>query len=258
MEKKTNVFIATPPEFAKLAIKTGVPVAHLSYKIGRGVHLYRANIPLSIRGGLMVVDTDGFSGGGPISALVSEIISECKRFSFTGIVIDSNGKSSPLLRSLIAHLASYTKRNDLKLFVPEILGDVDASTIVIISSAISGGTLTQLIEEFGNRYGRHRLALEIEKICMDFILPSKNGGGMRLPQSVFDDLIETHHAKSFFSQELCTYYFFYKNKNQAHFVLYDNSASIRHKLFIAEETGIGYTFLLYPQIADQIGEIIKK
>jgi hypothetical protein len=39
------------PEFCAAAVKTKLPVAHMIYKIGRGYHLYRAEIQGQIRGG---------------------------------------------------------------------------------------------------------------------------------------------------------------------------------------------------------------
>jgi hypothetical protein len=228
------------------------------YKIGRGYHLYRAEIQGQIRGGLMVVDTDGYTGGGPTSVLASEIMGQCRTFEFTGIVLDTLRENAPLLRSLAEHLASAAKRGGLHLYVPESLADIDDSVSVIITSAVSGGTLLQRLSDGAARYGKERLALEIERLRMDFLLPARSGCGTVLTAEELKELMEKHRARTFFSHELAANYFYYRAENNAHFVLFDNGASIRHKLSLAEKMGIETIFLYYPQVMDVLEEIIAK
>ena len=198
MEKNTKLYLAAPPEYCTGAVRTKLPVAHMIYKIGRGYHLYRAEIQGPISGGLMVVDTDGYTGGGPTSILASEIMGQCRAFKFTGIVLDTLRDHSPLLRSLAEHLASAAKRSGLRLFVPESLADIDDSVSVIITSAVSGGTLRQRLSDGAARYGKERLALEIERLRMDFLLPAKSGCGVVLTAEELKDLMEKTPRKDVF------------------------------------------------------------
>ena len=47
-------------------------MAHVAYRVGGGPHLFRASIPVSVRGGLMVIDNTGFDGRGNYTMGVTE------------------------------------------------------------------------------------------------------------------------------------------------------------------------------------------
>jgi spore germination protein YaaH len=67
--------------------------------------------------------------------------------------------------------------------------------------------------------------------------------------------MERYGPKPFFSKELCTYYFTYRHNDEAHFVMYDNAASISAKLSLGKKLGIEEAFLLYPEIEDVLPHI---
>ncbi|SHH93165.1 hypothetical protein SAMN02745823_01499 [Sporobacter termitidis DSM 10068] len=255
MENTTNLIVAAPREYIAAAARTGLPVAHIIYRIGRGYHLYRAQGTEFVRGGLMVVDTDGFTGGGPAAAFVAELLHECEKSGFTGIVLDTGGRSSAQLTSLTAHLASDAKARGLKVYVPEALASASEHVIALVPSALSGGTLSDHIGEALKKYDG-RVALEIERVRMDFSLPAVTGAGRELTAEELQALIEQQHAQSFLSKDLCAYYFTYHDKKGTRFVLYDNAASIRRKLTVASRLGIENAFIFYPQVEDIIDKII--
>ncbi len=61
----------------------------------------------------------------------------------------------------------------------------------------------------------------------------------------------------FFSNELCAHYFTYMNRqNGAHFVLFDDAASIRKKLYLARSLDISDALLPYPAVADILRDIL--
>jgi hypothetical protein len=124
---------------------------------------------------------------------------QCRTFEFTGIVLDTLRENAPLLRSLAEHLASAAKRGGLHLYVPESLADIDDSVSVIITSAVSGGTSLQRLSDGAACYGKERLALEIERLRMDFLLPARNGCGTVLTAEELKALMEKHRARTFFS-----------------------------------------------------------
>jgi predicted alpha/beta-fold hydrolase len=240
-----------------MAARTGLPVAHMMYRIGRGYHLFRAQGAEYYKGGLMVVDTDGFSGGGPTSALVLEIIDECRKRNFLGIVLDTGGRAAVPLPALTVHLASDAHQHGLKLYVPEALAAASDLTIVLVPTALSGGTLADHIGEALKKYGPGRVALEIERVRMDFSLPAMSGTGRELTAEEFQALQQHHHAQSFFSKDLCAYYFSYHDKTGVRFVLYDNAASIKRKLSVGAKLGITDAFIFYPHVADIIDKIVE-
>ncbi len=256
MDNITNIIIAAPPEYVEAASKNGCIVAHMIYRIGRGHHLFRAQGIHHISGGLMVLDTDGYIGGGPSGTLIMEILGECEKRNFRGIVLDTGGKSTTQLMLLTGHLASEASKKGLKLYVHDVLSAASALTVILLPTALSGGTLADHISDAVQKYGTGRVALEIERIRMDFTLPAKNGTGIELTAEELQALIEKHQAQSFLSKDLCAYYFTYHDKKGTHFVLYDNGTSIKRKLSVASKLGIEDAFIFYPHVSDIIDKII--
>lgn len=262
MENATNItsttlYVAAPPEHIAAAAKTGLPVAHMTYRIGRGYHLYRARGAEHCGGGLMVVDTGGFTGGGPASALVSEIIGECEKKGFAGIVLDTGGKAAAPTIALTACLAPEAGAHGLNVYVPEPLAGASALTVVLLPTALSGGTLAEHIGDAQKKYGTDRVALEIERVRMDFSLPAANGTGKELTAEEFQALLQKHRAQSFFSKDLYAYYFIYQDKKSMRVVLYDNAVSIRRKLSLGAKLGMREAFVFYPQVADLIENLAE-
>ncbi|MCL2402050.1 MAG: hypothetical protein FWC90_05340 [Oscillospiraceae bacterium] len=250
-----KIILATPPETAAAVTHSGI-AAHMSYRIGHGFRLYRSQRASDIRGGFMVLDTSGFTGGGPMASLIADIIGECGKRAFTGIVINAGSyPGSPSQISLSMALAKEALTHSLEYFVPEDLAETGDHTIVRISAAISGGTLTRRLVDAIKKYGTNRLAVEIERVMMDFSLPALSGTGRELSNNEFRALIDRHNPKSFFSPELMVNYFTYHDNHSTHFVLHDNAETLQRKLKSVSDMGSTYAFLFYPRIADIFGEI---
>ena len=250
-----KIILATPPETAAAVENSGV-VAHMSYRIGHGFRLYRSQRASDIHGGFMVLDTSGFTGGGPMASLITDIIRECDKRAFTGIVINAGGNpGSPAQITLSMTLAKAAITHSLAYFVPEALAETGDHTIVRISAALSGGTLSRRLADAVEKYGAKRLAVEIERVLMDFSLPTLSGVGRELSNDEFHKLVNCYNPKSFFSSELMVNYFTYHDERGTHFVLHDNANSLRHKLKSVSDSGIEYAFLFYPRITDIFDEI---
>ena len=256
MDETIKIILAAPPENIAAALETGCAVAYMVYRIGRGYHLYRAQGSEYLKNGMMVVDTDGYVGGGPSSALVTEILGECGKCGFDGIVLDTGGKTTAQVAALTSYLASAAAERGLTLFVPEALADASARAVVLLPTALSGGSLSDHISDALTKYGAGRVALEIERVRMDFSLPAVTGAGKELTAEELQSLVDQHRAQSFLSKELCAYYFTYRDKKGTRFVLYDNAASIRRKLSVASKLGIGNAFMFYPHVADILDKIL--
>ena len=198
MDIMTQLYLAAPPESIDAAVQTGCAVAYMIYRIGRGYHLYRAQGTDHIKNGIMFVDTDGYVGGGPQSALVSEIIGECDKKGFSGIVLDTAERSLPQFVSLAARLSSEAEDRGLKIYVPEALANSGGQTVVLLPTALSGGTLADHIGDALARFGPGRVALEIERVRMDFSLPAVTGTGKDLTEEELRALVERYHPSSFF------------------------------------------------------------
>ena len=168
MDNAAQIYLVAPPESVSAAAATGFKVAHMIYRIGRGYHLFRSERARVSSGGLLVVDTGGYTGGGPSSALIAEIIGECHRRGFDGIILDVGNAPARPLFPLAGELGSAAKKNGLRLYVPAKMADSSAEAIVLLPTALSGGTLQEHIVTALGKYGVGRVALEIERVRMDF------------------------------------------------------------------------------------------
>ncbi len=251
-----KLIIAAPAESIESAALTGQTVAHMIYRIGRGYRLFRAQGASVVRGGLMVVDTTKYTGGGPSSSLVTEIVTECRKSGFTGIVLDTGGASSRALMSLTGHLGAEAAEYGLSLYVPAKLADASEHAVALIPTALSGGTLREHLQDAIRRHGVGHVALEMERVRMDFALPARNGTGRELSAGELDALIGRVQPQSFLSKDLCAYYFNYRDKDGTHFVLYDTAASFKRKMSVAAQFNIADAFVYYPHVADIIDDIL--
>ena len=110
----------------------------------------------------MVVDGQGYDGTGPIGPFCQEVVSECSVRGFSGAVLDFDRRLPPL-EQLAGQLDRLFAQRGLQLYVPETFGHCVAHGRVILSSALSGGSLAQRLEEAAERFGRDRIALSLER-----------------------------------------------------------------------------------------------
>jgi hypothetical protein len=257
LENKTNIILAAPKESIEQAARTGLPVAHITYKIGRGYHLYRAQGAPRYAGGVMALDTSGYTGGGPLSELVDEIRAECEAAGFTGVVISPGERLGLGQAALAARLASIRGEAGLTVYVPQEMAEIVPGAVVLVQTALSGGSLARHLMEAAARYGAENVALEIARVRMDFTVPAKTGTGRELKREELEALLDTYRPKIHYSEDLCASYFIYRKGRQTHFVLFDNAATIRRKLAHAARAGIQTAFLFYPGVYDILDEIMR-
>ena len=215
--------------------------AHLAYRLGPGPHLFRADNTVP-RGGLMVVGDRGFDGLGPTGPLCQEILRECQARSFSGAILDFDARLPPL-EQIAGHLDEQFARRGWVLYVTERYGPRAPHARVMIPSALSGGSLQRRLEEALERFGENRVVLALEKRAEDFALPSPTGAGQPLSEKELEELRQRLSPSVFFSGELCARYFTYMSRESGgHFVLFDDSGTLRRKVEVARGLGI-HTFL---------------
>ena len=96
---RDTIIITTPPQTLRSVQGWDVTPGHLAYRVGRGPHLFRAGGgTVQPRGGIMVVDDQGFDGLGDPGPLCQEVVRECSARGFTGAVLDFDAKLPPLER----------------------------------------------------------------------------------------------------------------------------------------------------------------
>ncbi len=226
------------------------PIAHLAYRVCQGPHLYRVGGMVPPRGGLMCIDSTDFSGGGEPSNFCQEVIRECISRNFRGVVCDFHSRRSPLLERVIAQLGEGFSRRGWTLYVPEQYGHCSPYARVMISSALSGGSLRLRLEEAIQQFG-NRIVLAVERLAEDFLLPALSGGGVLLSPIQLEELQNRLHPSIFYSAELCARYFTYMGREgTVHFVLFDDRDTLRRKIQLAEELGLIAVMLSWDEVGD--------
>lgn len=257
MSMELQLLLLTPPEHLRAAQEFHLPIGHCAYRLGNGPHLFRSGQPVPLRGGWMVLDDLGFDGRGDPAPFCREVIQECLARQFSGVVCDWESRSQVALGQLAFQLSTACQKRKLTCYVPESLGLAAPEAKVLLPTALSGGTLLHRFEEAVERFGAERVVPAVERVCMDFYLPSPSGQGREMTQQELRDLLTQRTPSVFFSNELCAHYFTYMNQeNGAHFVLFDDAVSIRKKLRIARHLGLESAVLFYPQVKDLLPELL--
>ncbi len=256
--EQIGIILAAKPGEVTSAGAWGRPIAHLAYRVGGGPHLFRANGPVTPQGGLMVIDDSGFSGGGEAAGFCNEVLRECAARKFTGVVCQFLDRPAPVLMEAVGKLGELCRGRGLKFYVSEPYGAAAPSAGVMLSTALSGGSLRGRLEAAGESFGPGRLAVWIERAAEDFLLPSPSGTGAPLTVEELERRRTEQGADVFFSAELCAHYFTYMAGEKGHFVLFDDAGSIRKKLRLAEGLGIRTAFLPYETAGDLLGELLER
>ena len=115
-----------------------------------------------------------------------------------------------------------------RLLLPEVWSRLLPQTGVLISSAISGGTLKERFQDAARAYP-HRCWLLPEPMSMEFSLPCPSGLGTPADLPI--------GGRSFYSDALCCYYSHFIRENQGIMVLWDTEETLRAKLELARDCG---------------------
>ncbi len=250
------MIVIVPPERLRQVQGLGITAAHQAYRIGRGPHLFRAGGTMPVRGGLMALDAQGFDGRGNGRALCDEVIRECTARNFQGIICDLEGPVQPVIEWVLHELGERFLRRGWRLYIPEQYAHCTPQARVMISSAVSGGSLQGRLEDAKSRYGANRVVLAVERIAEDFYLPSVNGSGYTLSRETLERELQERQPSVFFSHELCARYFTYMSRdNGAHFVLFDDGDTIRKKIQTARGLGITGVVAAWEDISDAVEKL---
>lgn len=241
-----QLFICATPGQETQAVHCGKPLAHMAYRIGPDSTLLRQNLLLQSKGGLLAVSDENAPMVDDPNALCDAVLRECGRRSYLGVLLDFEAPPRPDLREFVHQLSETLSTRRKSLFVPEAYAG--SKRIVLLNTAISGGSFTEYLRESASKYSQ--IALDIQRLQMDFTLPAPSGEGNALSFDAFQALMSQQSPATFFSQELCARYFTYTVGETAHFVLYDNAASLRQKLRIGSSMGFSSAFFQWPEISD--------
>ena len=185
------------------------------------------------------------TGRPPPERLAAQILRECSQRGFRGVAADFERPPSTdriaLLRALVRRCGKH-----LQVFVPESCAVEGAS--VLINTAVSGGSLAERLQEAIQRHPG--ASLDLQRLMMDFTLPSPSGEGKPLTAEELAELRRRHGPSVFFSPELCARYFTYREGRQVHFVLFDDAGTLQQKMRMAESLGYRAALMMYPEVRD--------
>lgn len=244
-----QVYLAVTPKEEQEVCRRVRCLAHVAYRIGKGA-LLRQELSANVRSGLLSLsDRDAPPIANP-EQLAAAILRECAQRSYSGVVADFELPPTKDRMSLLRALARRCGRN-FQLLVPE--GFSVPGAAVLINTAVSGGNLSQYLQENIQRYPG--AALDLQRLMMDFTLPAPTGEGKPLSTEELTALRKRLGPSVFFSPELCARYFTYMQGGQAHFVLYDDAETMQQKMKLAEAMGYRTALIMYPEVSDLIGQL---
>lgn len=179
---------------------------------------------------------------------VADLLYEVKRMQATGVFADFENDSA-CCRALCSALDAALFAQGISFFVPLSRSEDVTHAYLTVETAISGGSLAQMLHTLQAQYGKERIATVLRPVCADFCMPSASSEGTPLTHAQRMALREEKQAQVFFSKELCAKYFTYMDEqSQGHFVLFDDESTIAEKFALLATQDIRYQFALYPDV----------
>ena len=169
--------------------------------------------------------------------------------SFTkaaGAAADFDPPARPDRLALLEELSPLLASCGRTLYVPEHCPVAGAT--ILLCTALSGGTLEDRLTQAVDQYGAEHLALDLQRLAMDFPLPCPGGQGTALTLPQLEALAAGR--PTFYSDALCARYFTLTRQGQTHFVLFDDARTLRRKLELARQLGIRDALVMLPEVED--------
>lgn len=244
-----QTYLIASPQEARPAAAQGCALAHAAYRIGQNSTLLRQSALLQAQGGLLLISDRGAPLIEDPAALCAAALRECARKSYSGVLLDFDEPPRQDRQCFAESLGRALAEKRKSLFLPVSYARSAADAFVLVETALSGGNLREHLQEHANRFGR-RIALDMERIRMDFLLPSRKGIGIPLTADSLAALIRQESPSVFFSPELCARYFTYTRNGETHFVLFDDADTLKGKLRLGSEIGACAAFFVWSEIQD--------
>lgn len=242
-----QLYVAVTPQETTLRFRC--ETAYAAYRIGEGSTLLRQNPLPKENGGLLLISDVRAPAVPSPDALCEAVLRECTRRKANGAVLDFESAPRKDLLDFASALQQALVPKSLALFVPEGYASAAPQAGVIVGTALSGGNLREHLHHASKRYG-NRLALDVERVRMDFPLPCRSGKGTPLTGIELKELMERISPSVFFSPDLCARYFTYRGETGPRFVLFDDAETIKRKLQLGRELGASAAFLMWPEVQD--------
>ncbi len=251
-----RVYLAVTPDHLEEALRCTARVAHVAYRIDETGMLACAELPAKIRGGIMVLSDGEGCPVQSVSALCGAVCRECEARGFGAVLADFEQPMNEDRCSFLRMLSANLRKTGRLLYVPECYGCEVPQAMVLICTAISGGSLRARLQEARRTFG-DRVALDLQRLRMEFPLPCPCGEGRNMQREELEKLL-ADEPTVFFSDDLCAKYFVRFMDRGASMVLFDDADTLRRKLRLAQEMGISAAFVMYPEVEDIRSELWRK
>ncbi|MDD3347358.1 hypothetical protein [Oscillibacter sp.] len=173
-----QIYLAVTPDEAQDASAYSRTLAHVAYRIGGDSVLLRQNLLLRTRGGLLSISDREAPHIADPDALCAAAVRECGRWGYTGVVLDFEEAPRPDRLAFAEKLGSALAAGKRTLYLPESYAAAGKNAVILLCTALSGGNFSQHLQETATlRGGAGRVALDMQRLRMDFRLPARNGEG---------------------------------------------------------------------------------
>lgn len=253
---RLQLYLAAAPDRLDRARQHTDRLAHAAYSIGKNGRLSALPLPQQLRGGLMMLSDPSSEPLRQPELLCRDILRECSSRGYSGAVLDFDAAPAADRVRLVRALDEQLPRQEWRLFVPERWGAYTRQAAVLICTALSGGSLRVRLEQAKARFSPRPIALDCQRLAMDFLLPSPNGEGLPLSAEQLHQMSQGRAV--FFSEDLCARYFTYRTRTHTHFVLFDDAETIRRKLRLGAELGIAAALVMLPEVDDLLGDLFDR
>lgn len=253
-----QVYLSVTPADLRAAMRFHRRLAHVAYRIGPESHLFRQDLLLQTRGGLLSLSDREAPPIARPEVLCREIWQECAARRYAGVLADFESEPTQDRLAFLERLGALLQRNGRRLYLPEDFARQVEGGVAVICTALSGGSFRERLGEAEVRFGKSRVALDVQRLAMDFTLPSPTGMGRPVPPEELGELMERLAPSTFYSAELCAKYFTYTQNGEARFFLFDDADTIRQKIRIGHSMGFPAAFLMYPEVRDLLPRLFPQ
>lgn len=250
-----QLHLVVAPDHVEEALSMTPYLAHAAFRVGEDGMLLTHPLPPTLRGGQLVLHCPKPFPPDTAATLARQVLQHCIERRFAGVVLDTSD-APPCLSILITQLAGLCCQNGRQLYVPECCAPITQEATILICTALSGGSLHQRLAEAAAQYGAKRIALDLQRLMMDFPLPCPDGEGLPLTQQELQRIRQGH--SSYYCDALCAHYLTYRHGSATRFVLYDGADTLQRKIELAAALGIREAFVVWPETNDILPRLFAK
>ncbi|MBQ4039805.1 MAG: hypothetical protein IJC91_01615 [Oscillospiraceae bacterium] len=255
MSESLRKYIVTTSSDIRASEALGFPCVHLTYRINGSGILQRVPTILSPRKNLMGIFDDNGLQNSDIDRLVKDISNELTRRNYNGVLLDIQAERGT--HAQIEKLCSMLSQRKIIHYLPIEMAPLSQTAKLVIPSTVSGGSLSEMLSAYTDKYGAGRLCMEIVRGRNDFEMPSYKPEGTMLSKDGFEEILKNHDPMTFFSSHLGCKYFTYRSDEHTHFVLFDDTDTAVYKSKLAESFGFYAVFIMYAEWGEHIKKIMS-